>query len=95
MSKKEMGPEIKKRRQEKKETQGDEIERIRWVADEKEDWGREEEMELDHRKVEVMVPQKFHKWLKVLGKVKSERVPTKKTWDHAIDLKEEFKASKA
>jgi len=90
-----MGPEIRKRRQGKKETQGDEIERIRWAADEKEDWGREEEMELDHRKVEVMVPQKFHKWLKVFRKVKSERMPTRKVWDHAIDLKEEFKASKA
>jgi len=27
--------------------------------------------------------------------VESERIPTKKIWDHAIDLKEEFKASKA
>ena len=35
--KKEMGPEIKKRRQGKKETQRDGIERIRWAADEKED----------------------------------------------------------
>jgi len=95
VGKKEMGPEIKKRRKGKKEIQGDEIERIRWAVDEKEDWGREEEMELDHRKVEVMVPQKFHKWLKVLGKVELERMPTRKIWDHAIDLKEEFKASKA
>ena len=46
--------------------------------DEKEDWGREEEIELDHQKVEVMVPQKFHKWLKVFGKVESERIPTRK-----------------
>jgi len=42
-----------------------------------------------------MVPQKFHKWLKVFRKVESEKVPTRKIWDHAIDLKEEFKASKA
>jgi len=41
-----------------------------------------------------MVPQKFHKWLKVFGKVESERMPTRKIWDYAIDLKEEFKASK-
>ena len=95
MGKKEMGPEIKKRRQGKKETQGDEIERIRWAADEKEDWGREEEMKLNHQKVKAMVPQKFHKWLKVFGKVESERMPTRKIWDHTIDLKEEFKASKA
>ena len=93
--KKEMGPEIRKRRQGKKETQGDEIERIRWVADKKEDWRREKEMELDHKKVEAMIPQKFHKWLKVFRKVESERMPTRKIWDHAIDLKKEFKANKA
>ena len=50
---------------------------------------------MDHQKVEAMVPQKFHKWLKVFRKVESEKVPTRKIWDHAIDLKEEFKASKA
>jgi len=27
----------------------------------------------------------------VFGKVKSERMPTRKIWDHAIDLKEMFK----
>jgi len=48
MGKKEMGLEIKRRRKGKKKIQGDEIERIRWAADKKEDWGREEEMELDH-----------------------------------------------
>jgi len=42
-----------------------------------------------------MVPKKFYWWLKVFGKVESERMPTRKVWDHAIDLKEEFKASKA
>ena len=52
-------------------------------------------MELDYRKVEAMVPQKFHKWLKVFGKVELERMPTRKIWDHTIDLKEKFKASKA
>ena len=61
MGKRKMGPEIKKRRKEKKKIQGNEIERIRWTADEKENWGREEKMELDHKKVKVMVPQKFHK----------------------------------
>jgi len=68
---------------------------INWAADEKEDWGREEEMELDHWKIEGMVPKKFHQWLKVFGKVESERMPVRKVWDHAMDLKEDFKASKA
>jgi len=68
---------------------------IRWMADEKEDWGREEEMEIDHQKIERMVPSKFHKWLKVFGNMESERMPVRKTWDHAIDLKDEFAPSKA
>jgi len=47
-------------------------------------------MEEDHRKIEEMVPKKFLKWRKVFGKVESERMPTRKIWDHAIDLKETF-----
>jgi len=30
---------------------------ISWAVDEKEDWGREEEMEIDHQKIETMVPK--------------------------------------
>jgi len=30
----------------------------------------------------------------VFGKVESERIPTRKIWDHAIDLKEMFKFRK-
>jgi len=64
---------------------------MRWAVDDKEDWGREEEVMADHRKIEEMVPQKFLRWRKVFGKMKSERMPTRKIWDHAIDLKETFK----
>ena len=52
-------------------------------------------MEMDHRKIEDMVPRRFHKWMKVFGKVESERMPVRKVWDHAIDLREEFVPSKA
>jgi len=48
------------------------------------------EIELDKEKVKEMVPRKFHKWLKVFGKVESERMLTRKPWDHAINLKEDF-----
>ena len=64
---------------------------IRWAVDDKEDWRREEEVKTDHRKIEEMVPQKFLRWRKVFGKMESERMPTRKIWDHAIDLKETFK----
>jgi len=33
---------------------------ISWAADEKEDWGREEEMEIDHCKIKTIVPKRFH-----------------------------------
>ena len=62
--------------------------------DKKEDWGQEEEIEVDHRKVEEMVPKWFHRWLKVFGKVESKKMPVRKIWDHAIDLNDNFKASK-
>ena len=52
-------------------------------------------MEIDHHKIETIVPKQFHQWLKVFGKVESERMPVRKVWDHAIDVKEDFKPSKA
>jgi len=64
---------------------------VRWAIEDKEDWGRDEEVEVDHKKIEEMVPKRFLKWRKVFGKVESERMPTRKIWDHAIDLKEMFK----
>jgi len=52
-------------------------------------------MEIDYRKIEELVPKRFHWWLKVFGKVESERMPVWKVWDHTIDVKEDFKLSKA
>jgi len=51
-------------------------------------------MEEDYRKIKELVPRKFLKWRKVFGKVESERMLTRKVWDHAIDLKETFKPQK-
>ena len=51
---------------------------MRWVVDNKEDWGREEEVKADHRKIEKMVLQKFLRWRKLFGKTESERMPTRK-----------------
>ena len=60
------------------------IERIR---EEKENEG-EDVIEL--RATEEMVPRRFHKYLKVFEKKDSERMPTRKTWDYAIDLRKGF-----
>ena len=64
---------------------------VRWAVDDKEDWERKEKVKMDYRKIEEMVSQKFLRWRKVFGKMESERMPTRKIWDHAIDLKETFK----
>jgi len=37
-----------------------------------------------------LVPEQFHKWIKVFSKKQSERVPTRKICDHAINMKEGF-----
>ena len=37
-----------------------------------------------------LVPNKFHSWIKVFGKKQSERMPTRKVWDHTIDVKKGF-----
>jgi len=50
----------------------------------------DKEIKLDREKVKKMVPQKFHKWLKIFGKVELERMLMRKPWDYAINLKENF-----
>ena len=46
--------------------------------EDKEDWGRDEEVEVDYKKIEEMVPKRFLKWRKMFRKVESERMPTRK-----------------
>ena len=45
---------------------------------------------IELRMVEKIVPRQFYKYLKVFEKKKSKRVPTRKTWNHAVDLREGF-----
>ena len=57
------------------------------IVEEKEN---EEEDLIELRATEEMVPRRFHKYLKVFEKKDSERMLTRKAWDHAIDLREGF-----
>ena len=54
----------------------------------------EEENLIEIRTVEKIVSRRFHKYLKVFEKKKSERIPMRKIWDHAIDLREVFVSKK-
>ena len=49
---------------------------------------------MDYKKTEEIVLKRFLKWRKVFGKIESKRMPTRKIWDYAIDLKEIFKPQK-
>ena len=60
---------------------------IERIMEEKEE---EEEDLIELRVTEEMVPQRFHKYLKVFEKKDSERMPIRKAWDHVINLREGF-----
>ena len=53
------GEEKKKRR--KRVTILEEEKIVRWARDNKEDWGRKEEIEENHRKIKEIVPKRFLK----------------------------------
>ena len=66
----------------------DQVDRDEWKQTIKEKFN--DEIQLDKEKVRNIVPQKFHKWLKVFEKIESERIPVKKPWNHTINLREDF-----
>ena len=63
---------------------------VKKVAEEWKIWDKEKEAAKSEAKAKKLVPEKFHKWIKVFGKKQSERMPTRKFWDHAINMKERF-----
>ena len=61
-----------------------------WCTQNKERKEERKKIRAAEQTVEELVLQKFWKWKKVFGKAKSERMPVRKPWDHAIELKEGF-----
>ena len=64
-----------------------EVKMIERIMEEKEN---EEEDLIELRATDEMVPRWFYKYLKVFEEKNSEWMPTRKAWDHAIDLREGF-----
>ena len=73
----------------KKQKKGIPVE-VRKVIEEWEIWDEEEEAAKSEAETKKLVPEEFHRWIKVFGKKQLERMPTRKIWDHMIDVKEEF-----
>jgi len=74
-------------REEKRRSAIEEVKMIERIVEEKED---DEEDLIELRATDKMVPRRFHKYLKVFEKKDSERMPTRKAWNHIIDLREGF-----
>jgi len=66
------------------------IEEEKTIARIMEEKEKEEEDLIELKATEEMVPQRFHKYLKVFEKKDSERMLMRKAWDHIIDLREGF-----
>jgi len=88
-AKEEAGRKREEKEKRKKQTEGRAVE-VRKVVEEWEIWDEEEEAAKSEMEAKKLVPEKFHKWIKVFGKKQSERMPMRKLWDHAIDVKEGF-----
>jgi len=84
--------EAEKKKEEKKKKNKPKKEKVevRKITEEWEIWDEEEEVAKSEVEARKLVPEKFHRWIKVFGKKQSERMPTRKLWDHAIDVKEGF-----
>ena len=81
--------EEKEKERKKKQKKGKTVE-VRKVVEEWEIWKEEEEAAKSEVEAKKLVPERFHRWIKVFGKKQSERMPTRKLWDHAIDVREGF-----
>ena len=85
-----LGWKKQEERKEKKERRRPTIEEEKMIARIVKEKENKEEDLIELRATEEMVPKQFHKYLKVFEKKDSERMSTRKTWDHAIDLREGF-----
>jgi len=63
---------------------------IKRIAEEWEIWDEEEEAARLEEEAKELVPERFHQWIKMFGKKQSERMPTRKMWDHVIEVKKGF-----
>ena len=63
---------------------------VKKVAEEWKIWDEEEEAVKSETEAKKLVPEKFHRWIKVFSKKQLERMPIRKIWDHAIDMKKDF-----
>ena len=87
---KEEAEKRKEKKEKRKKQKREGTAEVRKVVKEWEIWDEEEEAAKSEEEAKKLVPKGFHRWIKVFGKKQSERMPTRKVWDHAIEVKEGF-----
>ena len=63
---------------------------VKKIVKEWEIWDEEKETVKSEAEAKKLVPEKFHRWIKVFRKKQLKRMLTRKLWDYAIDVKEGF-----
>ena len=71
------GKKKKEKKKKKKQKKGKTV-KVRKVAEEWEIWDKEEEVAKSEVEAKKLVPEKFHRWIKMFEKKQSERMPTRK-----------------
>ena len=79
----------KKKEKRKRQKKGKMVE-VKRIVEEWEIWDDDEKTARSEVEAKRLVPEKFHKWIKVFGKKQSERMLMRKVWDHVIEVKKRF-----
>ena len=67
-----------KRKEKEKKKKKEKTMKVKKVTEEWEIWDKEEEAAKSEVEARKLVPEQFHKWIKVFGKKQSERMSTRK-----------------
>ena len=60
------------------------------IAKEWEIWDKKEKTAKSEKEAKKLVLPRFYKWIHIFWKKTSERMLTRKLWNHVIKVKEEF-----
>jgi len=80
----------KKKKEKDKRRKKEKTMEIKKMAEEWEIWNEEEEVVKSKTEAKKLVLEKFHEWIKMFEKKQSERMLTRKIWDHVIDVRKGF-----
>jgi len=79
---------MKQKKKEKKKPKKNKTIEVKKKAKEWKIWDKEEEVTKSEEEAKKLVPEHFYKRIYIFGNKQSERIPTRKLWNHTIETKE-------